>query len=116
MGALQPTAAFALRRGLESKYDSAELITLADQVDDLLEHPAWKAISELLEGGAENILTDLKRGAPKEATEYAKTMGYLSGLEEFPSAILTIKEASARVQAGLDQQAEADRRRQEVAA
>jgi|SRR6185312_872021 len=116
MGRVQPTATSAFRRALE-RQDSTTIFEMAEQVDELLQHPGWAVVDELVATGRDDVLKDLVHGPTKDQAAYARQAGYLSGLEEFVNAAAAVKLSAATRREKLEREAEAERRgREEVAA
>lgn len=109
MGRVQPTATSAFRRVLE-QYDSTTLFEMADQIDELIQHPGWAVVDELVARGRDDVLKDLVHGPTKDQAAYARQTGYLSGLEEFVNVTEAVRKTAAMRRAKLERQAEAERR------
>ena len=101
-----------------------ELFEIEDELRDLLEHPGYKRLTEIMALGRENAVEKgliRTNGVPTQA-EYARQAGYVDGLDEFRRGVDTILQTAEKERAAFRkkqerEQAEADRRaREEVPA
>lgn len=116
MGRIQPTTDSPVRRAL-NECDSTTLFEMAEQVDELLVHPGYAVVNELLEKGREAMLKDLIHGGTKDEAGYARQTGYISGLEGLSDVIDAVHKTAATRRTKLEREAEAESRsREEVAA
>lgn len=105
-GKNQPTVNAHWKKALRGR-DSQELFVLAEQVDDLIASPGFVAVQELISEGREFALRLLTQGPTlTEATQYARQVGYIAGLEELAAAATAITEVAAERRAELEKRAD----------
>ncbi len=82
-----------------------ELFALRDQVADLTKQPGWERVINLIDGGHDRVLKSLTQSATRSHEDYARAIGYLSGLEEAPNVVQAIADAASRRELKLEKEA-----------
>ncbi|RJQ12076.1 MAG: hypothetical protein C4558_02420 [Dehalococcoidia bacterium] len=81
-------------------WPSERVFELAGYVKELKANPAWQEIAEFLSGAREHTINSMaKPGVILEQSQYAKNMGFLSGIDQLPTvadAILRQAEKTER--------------------
>lgn len=85
-----------------------ELFALEEQVADLTKMPGWERVVALIGEGRDAVVSGLTRTATKSHEDYARAIGYLSGLEEAPNVVQAIADAASKKRERLEKSAVAD--------
>jgi hypothetical protein len=84
------------------KLSSEELERMADELDELLEHPGWVHLDRIIELQKKKILYQLVHGTPsRDAVVPAKAGGVVQGLEMFEQLIFSVRKKRKDVRARL---------------
>jgi hypothetical protein len=90
---MEPTATGHWKLMLK-KVPDRDLFLLRDQIDEVTQLPGWERIVAFIASGHGGVLRSLTVGPTRSHADYARQIGYLSGLEEAPQVAEAIKEAA----------------------
>jgi 2,4-dienoyl-CoA reductase-like NADH-dependent reductase (Old Yellow Enzyme family) len=93
-GAISP-----LTRGMSSD----ELFSAAKLVGELMEHPGWERLTQLMERRKAHVFAQLVHGQTPEKHEYAALLSMLSGIDQMLMAGPVLKALSDQKVAELEQ-------------
>jgi hypothetical protein len=88
---------------------SEELFALEEQVRDLLEHPAWNRLSELVGLGKAVVHQQIAHGKTHGRAQYARYAGFLSGADAWDDCAKDVMTAAASRREHLEAEAERER-------
>lgn len=66
--------------------DDAEVFDLAAQIEELTAHPGWVQLWALIDNLKDRARAALEDGPTKDAAQYARELGWLSGIRLAPEA------------------------------
>ena len=78
-------------------WDSERLFTADRQVRELIEHPGYRVVLDLIGAANESAQTRMKHGPIMEQAEYARAHGLMAGLESVKSAAESVLIEAERV-------------------
>lgn len=84
-------------------WESEPLFEAQRAVRTLVDSPGWDVVCELIDAGRENAEARLKYGSvPASTAEYAKALGFVTGLESLEAAAEAVLLAAERRQKRLE--------------
>lgn len=72
----------AALRGLTVELSSDELFAATKKVADLMDHPGWVVLEQLMEARKARVLNHLVHGQTPEKHEFAALLSMISGIEQ----------------------------------
>jgi hypothetical protein len=88
-------------------WPSERLFANAEALGDLLDHPGWAVLEQLMEARKSRLVTSLVHGAVLEQHGYVAQTSMLSGIDQVLYAGHVVKQLATEKQRELEQQAHA---------
>lgn len=82
---------------------SAELFSAAKKVGELMDHPGWAFLEQLMEGRKAKIVTQMVHGPVPERHEFAALTSMLSGIDQVLLAGHVIRALAAEKERELEE-------------